>query len=119
MGWVFDMSMTAVSALGDANTSNRLQAGLQLLAKQLSSTPLDTLAGAIDKDDTQVSRIRSGQLGATVQDVARLMYAAGLKIVPVDRVCVDGATYQAMATIAAKAMGNADIAKRLTWDDQQ
>jgi hypothetical protein len=119
MGWVFDMSMPAVSTLGDSNTSNRLQAGLQLLAKQLASTPLDTLATAVGKDDTsQISRIRSGQLGATVQDVARLMYAAGLKIVPVDRVCVDGATYQAMATIAARAMGDAEIARKLTWDDQ-
>lgn len=113
------MSIPQVSSLGDANTSNRLNVGLQLLAKQLASTPLDTLAAAIGKDDTQASRIRSNQLGATVQDVARLLYASGLKIVPVDRVCVDGATYQAMATIAAKAMGNAEIARRLTWDDQQ
>lgn len=90
-----------------------------MIAKQLASTPLDALGVAIGKDDTQLSRIRSGQLGATVQDVARLLYAAGLKVVPVDRVCVDGATYQAMATIAAKAMGNAEIAQRLTWDDQQ
>ena len=113
------MSMPAVSTTGDANASNRLQVGLQLVAKQLASTHLDALAGAIGKDDTQASRIRSNQLGATVQDAVRLMYAAGLKVVPVDRVCVDGATYQAMATIAAKAMGNAEIAQKLTWDDQQ
>jgi hypothetical protein len=111
--------MPAVSTATDASASNRLQAGLQLVAKQLASTSLDMLRLAIGKDDTQTSRIRSNQLGATVPDVMRLLYAAGLKVVPVDRVCVDGATYQAMATIAAKAMGNAEIAQKLTWDDQQ
>lgn len=112
------MSMAPVSVVDDANASNRLQAGLQLVAKCLSRTSLEVLAKAIEKDDTQVSRIRSGQLGTNVNDMARLLYAAGLKIVPVDRVCVDGATYQAMATIAAKAMSNAEIAQKLTWDDQ-
>lgn len=96
----------------------RLEAGLRLIAKNLGGASLDTLSQAIGRDDSQVSRIRSGQLGATVQDVARLLYAAGLKVVPIDRVCVDGATYQAMATIAARAMANEKIAKEITWGDQ-
>ncbi len=111
--------MAEASASVDSMASNRLQAGLQLVAKALSSTSLEVLSKAIGKDDTQTSRIRSGQLGAAVQDVVRLLYAAGLKAVPADRVCVDGPTYQAMATIAARAMGNAEIAQKLTWDDQQ
>ncbi len=99
-------------------TEERLEQGLRLVAKNLGGTSLDVLSQALGKDDSQVSRIRSGQLGATVQDVTRMLYAAGLKIVPVDRVCVDGPTYQAMATIAARAMANAEIAQKLTWDDQ-
>jgi len=112
--------MAELSTSAEASASTRLQSGLQLIAKALAGTPLDALAHAIGKaETTQVSRIRSGQLGASVQDVARLLYAAGLKVVPADRVCVDAATYQAMATIAARAMGNAEIAQKLTWDDQQ
>jgi hypothetical protein len=99
-------------------SAERLEAGLRLIATTLGGTSLETLSQAIGKDDTQASRIRSGQLGATVQDVARMLYAAGLKVVPVDRVCVDGPTYQAMATIAARAMANAQIAQQLTWGDQ-
>lgn len=96
----------------------RLQAGLRLIAASLGGASLETLAQAIGRDDTQVCRIRSGQLGATVQDVARLLYAAGLKVVPADRVCVDGPTYQALSTIAARAMANEEFARRLVWDDQ-
>lgn len=96
----------------------RLEAGLRLISQKLGSTSLETLAHAIGRDDSQVSRIRSGQLGATVHDVAKMLYAAGLKVVPADRVCVDGATYQAMATIAARAMANEEIAQKLTWGDQ-
>lgn len=103
----------------DPIASNRLQAGLQSVATALSRTSLDVLCKAIGKDDTQASRIRSGQIGASVQDVVRLLYAAGLKVVNADRVCIHGPTYQAMATIAARAMANAEIAQKLTWDDHE
>jgi methylphosphotriester-DNA--protein-cysteine methyltransferase len=97
----------------------RLEAGMRLISQALSRTSLDALASAIGKDDSQASRIRSGQLGATVQDVARMLYASGLKVVSADRVCVHQPTYQAMATIAARAMADQEIAQRLTWDDLQ
>ncbi len=112
--------MPSLSYTSSAMTSKALQSGLQLIAKCLSGTALETLAAAIGKDDTtQVSRIRSGQLGAQVSDVARMLYAAGLKVVPVDRVCVDRATYEAMSTIAAKAMSNPEISRKLTWDETE
>jgi hypothetical protein len=108
--------MTPVSEDPAADASKRLQAGLQLVAKALASTSLDVLAEAISKDDTQVSRIRSGQLGATIADVVRLMNAAGLKIVPADRVCVARDKYEAMVTIASAAMSDAATVRRLTWE---
>ena len=111
--------MPSVSTPADAIASKALQSALQLVAKHLASTPLNVLALAVGKDDTQVSRIRSGQLGATTADVLRLFYAAGLKVVLADRVCVDGATYQAMAAIAAKAMADPEISRKLIWGDQQ
>lgn len=111
--------MPEASSPTSATPSNRVQLGLQLVATKLAGTHLDELAAAIGKDDTQASRIRSGHTGASVTDVVRLLYAAGLKVVSADRVCVDGATYQAMTTIASRAMADQRIAQQLIWDDQQ
>lgn len=112
------MSMTASSTDPGASASNTLQAGLKLVATRLADTPLDALAHAVAKDDSQVSRIRSGELGAKAHEVIRLLYAAGLKVVPADRVCVQRETYAAISTIAAKAMANTQIANQLMWDDE-
>lgn len=108
---------TALSPDQAAIDSKRLQGSLQAVATALAGTPLDVLAGAIEKDDTQVSRIRSGQLGATVQDVVRLIHAAGLKCVPKNKVCVDRAMYEAMVTVNAAAMSDEQTVRRLTWDE--
>lgn len=110
-------NMAEASASPSATHSKALQAGLQLVAKHLSATSLDALAEAIAKDDSQVSRIRSGQLGACINDVVRLLYAAGLKTVPLDRVCVDRARYEAMVTMASAAMADEQTVRRLTWDE--
>lgn len=90
---------------------------MQSVATALSKTPLDVLARAISKDDSQTSRIRSGQLGATTPDLIRLLHAAGLKVVSADKVCVDRAKYEAMVTIASAAMACPETARRLTWDE--
>ena len=100
-----------------ATASKRLQGSLQLVATALATTSLEALAAAIGKDDTQASRIRSGQLGATVQDMVRLLHAAGLKCVASDRVCVDRARYEAMVTMASAAMSDEQTVRRLTWDE--
>ena len=97
--------------------SKRLQASLQTVAQALASTSLDALATAIGKDDTQASRIRSGQLGATVQDLVKLLHAAGLKCVGLEKVCVDRARYEAMVTMATAAMSDEQTVRRLTWDE--
>lgn len=110
--------MAASSPASAETSSKRLQAGLQLVSKCLSGTSLDVLGKSIEKDDSQTSRIRSNQLGATVKDVVKLLYASGLKCVPEDRVCVDRATYEAINTLAQRAMQNPDIARQLTWDEE-
>lgn len=108
----------ASSAIAAAD-SKRLQAGLQLVATRLAGTSLDVLSRAIEREDTQVSRIRSNQLGATVQDCIKLLYAAGLKCVPVDRVCVKRAKYEAMVTMTTAAMSCEETVRRLTWEEEQ
>lgn len=109
--------MDEASVGPNASASKTLQAGLQRVEQALASTSLDTLASAIGKDDTQVCKIRSGELGAKVKDVIRLLHAAGLKVVPADRVCVQREKYEAMVTIAAAAMADPATARRLTWDE--
>lgn len=109
--------MTAASLGTDAITSKALHRDLQLVAQALSSTSLERLAGAIGKDDTQACKIRSGELGAKVGDMVRLLHAAGLRIVPSDRVCVQRQKYDAIVTIAAAAMADPETARRLTSDE--
>ncbi len=109
--------MAELSPEALAIDSKRLQASLQSVSAALAKTSLDTLASAIGKDDTQVSRIRSGQLGATVTDFVKLLHAAGLKAVPLGKVCVDRDMYHAMVTVNAKAMSDEQTVRRLTWDE--
>ena len=109
--------MAALSPESAAIDSKRLQASLQLVATALAATSLDTLAKSIAKDDTQTSRIRSGELGAKVADVVKLLHAAGIKVVPSDRVCVDRSRYEAMVTMATAAMSDEQTVRRLTWDE--
>jgi enolase len=111
------VSMSPVSEGEAATSSNRLRAGLQLVETALSQTSLDVLSTAIDKDDTQVCKIRSGQIGAQIKDVVKLLHAAGLKVVPADRICVARDKFQAMVTIASAAMSCPDTVKKLTWDE--
>lgn len=91
--------------------------GLKTVARALASAPLDALAKAVAKDDSTVCRIRSEEVKVNMTDAVRLLYAAGLKVVPVEKVCVDKSTYEAMSTIAGKAMANPSISRQLTWDD--
>ncbi|MDE2215534.1 MAG: hypothetical protein KGJ61_10545, partial [Candidatus Omnitrophica bacterium] len=95
--------MTELSTEAQASASNRLQSGLQAVARALSSAPLPTLSKAVARDDSTVCRIRSEEVKVSLSDAVRLLYAAGMKVVLADRVCVDKATYEAMSTIAAKA----------------
>ncbi|XVJ69923.1 MAG: hypothetical protein HEQ39_09880 [Rhizobacter sp.] len=112
------MSISPVSDDDIAISSNRLSAGLQLVAQALASTPLDTLAQSIGKTDTtQVSRMRSGELNVRFTDAVRMLHAAGLKVVPADRICVARDKFQAMVTIASAAMSCPDTVKKLTWDE--
>lgn len=109
--------MAALSQDATAIASKRLQGTLQLVATSLSRTSLDVLAQASGLDDTQMSKVRSGQLGAKVNELVRMLDAAGLKVVSVDRVCVDRARYEAMVTMASAAMADEQTVRRLTWDE--
>jgi hypothetical protein len=111
--------MAEVSPSIVATPSKSLQSGLRAVAAALSSTPLDVLGAAIGKDDTVACRVRSEEAKVTISDALRLIYAAGFKTVPAGKVCVDRATYQALSTIATKAMAIPSMAHQLVWDEDQ
>lgn len=110
--------MAELSPIELASASRREQAALRVVAKCLASTSLEVLAAAIGKDDSTASRIRSEEARVSMSDAVRLLHAAGLKVVTADKVCVDRDTFQAMSTIATKAMANPETARRLVWDDE-
>lgn len=102
-----------------ASASKPMQGSLRVVAQALAATSLEALAAAIAKDDSTASRIRSEEAKVSISDAVRLICAAGLKVVPTDRVCVERATYEALATIASKAMSNTAISRQLVWDGEQ
>lgn len=104
------MRESATLAL-DGDTA--LNTGLRLITSELAKARLETLAKAIQKEESQVSRIRSEEVGAKINEVARLLYAVGLKVVSADCVTVKRETYEAVATIVMKAMADPEVARRL------
>ena len=86
---------------------------VSILSRAMARTSLDRLAQAIHKDESVASRIRSGQGNASLEDFVRLANAAGLRLVPADVKCVDGAMFDAVSLLAQRAMACPETVKRL------
>jgi hypothetical protein len=72
------------------------------------------VAQVLGVSETTVSRIKTEKL----EDAITLMCHLGFKVVDESRVCVDRAAYEAMSTLARKAMACDATARRLIWDEQ-
>lgn len=72
------------------------------------------IAAAMGASESTVSRLLSEHL----EKFALVLSHAGLKVVPVDRVCVDRGMYEAMTRIASRAMQDAETAQRLVWEEE-
>lgn len=90
---------------------------LRLVNQHLAKASLETLSIAIRKDESQVSRIRSEEIGVRISDVVRLLYAVGLKIVSAESVVVKRDTFDAVTTIARHAIADPELAKRLLLEE--
>lgn len=88
----------------------------QVLLRSLARMPLEQLAQALTKDESTASRVRSGEARVTVGEFCELVDAAGMKLVPISKVCVDREKYEALATLAAAAMSDRDTVRRLVWE---
>lgn len=91
---------------------------LQGLLQRLARMPLAEIARAIGKSESTACRVRDGESPLTLAECIDLLDAAGLKVVDKGKVCVDRAIYDAMASVATKAMGTPEIARQLVWDDE-
>lgn len=90
---------------------------LRMLSQRLSKRSLSDLCVALNKDDSTVSRIRSGESKLAIEEFTKLLNFLGLKLVDKDRVCVARATYESLAHIASKAMRDEATARKLMWDE--
>lgn len=107
--------MTASSTGAQAMARNASQSLLQAVAAQ----PLSVLADALGVDESVACRIRSGEARVTLHQVGALLDALQKKIVSRDQVCVSRSKYEAMATLLAAAMSDADTTRRLIWEESQ
>ena len=90
---------------------------LQALLQRLAKADLATIAKAIGKSESTACRLRDGEASLTPQEFCALLEAVGFKLVDVRKYCVDREVYEAMSTMATRAMSNPDIARQLVWDD--
>ena len=72
------------------------------------------VAAAMGVSESTISRLLSEHL----DKLSLVLAHAGLKVVPVERVCVDPQMYEAMTRIASKAMADAETAQRLVCGDE-
>ena len=96
-----------------------LERARKISATVLHSTQRDAtqvaLAAAMGVSESTVSRMLAPD---HLDKLALLLAHAGLKVVPVERICVDPQMYEAMTRIASKAMADTETAQRLVWGDE-
>lgn len=83
--------------------------------QRISEIGQNTIAAEIGVSPPTVSRFISEENG--LERACQILAAAGFKVVPIDRVCVDKDMYQALVTIAGGAMANPDTMQKLVWED--
>ena len=72
------------------------------------------IAAAQGVSESTISRIKSDKL----EDAILLLMHLGFKVVPEGKVCVDRSMYEALTTIASKAMADGAISRKLVWEDE-
>ena len=105
--------MAALSPLVEGIARKSLQGLLHRLAR----ADLATIAKAIGKSDSMACRLRDGEATLTPQQFCDLLETLGLKLVDVRKYCVDRDVYEAVSTMATRAMGDPEIARKLVWDE--
>ena len=93
-------------------------------ARKIHSTVLQALArpgaaaaiaACLGLSEATISRLKSEHL----ENFARLLAHAGLKVVPVEAVCVSAETYNSIAHIAGRAMARPEVMQQLMFEDDE
>lgn len=93
--------------------AERARKSLSLALQRISAVGQNTIAAEIGVSPPTVSRFVAEDL----ERACMVLASAGLKVVDINRVCVDMTMYQAIATIAAGAMGSPETIRKLVWED--
>jgi hypothetical protein len=102
-----DMSQVSMTPAERARKSHAI--ALQLIA----AVGQNMIATEIGVSPPTISRFVSDDLERACQVIA----AAGVKVVPAGRICVDQAMYQAMVTIATGALSSPEAIQKLVWEE--
>ena len=85
---------------------------LKALGGDAKACVISTASGL---SESKISRLKNEHL----PDVATLLAFAGLKVVPLDSVCVSKDRFDAITVIAQAAMSNVHNTRNLIWEDQE
>lgn len=87
----------------------------QVILHRLARLKNQSVASAIGKDESTVSRIASGEAGIKIDDLEPFLRALHMKAVDADQVCVDKKVFESYRILAAKAMTEPESLK---WEDE-
>ncbi len=93
--------------------AERARKSHSLALQRLAAVGQNTVAGEIGVSPPTVSRWVSEDL----ERACLILATIGLKVVPIERFCVDPTMYRAIATIAAGAMSSPETMQKLVWED--
>ena len=91
----------------------------QVLTTRLAKLKLEAIAQAIQKDDTEACKVRSGERRCSLSEFCALLDLAGLKLVDKSRHCVRADEFEFMRKMTARALANQQVAEQLTFDDPE
>jgi hypothetical protein len=90
----------------------RSRKNIAFILNRLATVGLERAGEAIGKDNTTISRMKEKAL----PELAMLLAALGLKVIPVGYRCVDADTYKTMKRLAIERLQEEDDGSRLEWD---
>lgn len=77
---------------------------VQRILQRVANVKNQVVAEAIGKDESNVSRIVSGEIGIKLSDLHSFLDALSLKVVDRNQVCIDVDEYNAMLILTQRAM---------------
>lgn len=78
----------------------------QELLRRVAKVKNQTIAEAIGKDESTISRIVSNESGLRLNDLYAFLAVLGLKIVDADQICVDHKIHESYKTLATAYLTN-------------